>query len=118
MTLTGMKTTLLLLAGALALPASAQAAPPRALPALMNETVTAGAPGVLAYVDDGHRVWQGAAGVADVQTRRPLRPDDRFRAASNTKTFVATVALQLVDEGRLRLDDTVERWLPGTLPYG
>jgi D-alanyl-D-alanine carboxypeptidase len=73
---------------------------------------------VAAYVDDGHRTWQGAAGVADLRTHRPLRADDRYRAASNTKTFVATVALQLVDEGKLRLTDTVQRWLPGVLPYG
>src|SRR4051794_23704702 len=106
------------LAGALLVPATAQAAPPRALPAAMDHTVAAGAPGVLAYVDDGRRVWQGAARGADVRTRPPPRADDRFRAGSNTKAFVATVALQLADEGRLTLDDTVEHWLPGILPYG
>ena len=42
----------------------------------------------------------------------------RYRAGSITKTFVATVALQLVGEGRLRLTDTVERWLPGVVPQG
>ncbi|RLU87541.1 serine hydrolase [Streptomyces griseocarneus] len=41
--------------------------------------------------------------------------DARFRAASTTKTFVATVALQLVAEGKLKLDDTVEKWLPGVV---
>jgi D-alanyl-D-alanine carboxypeptidase len=35
-----------------------------------------------------------------------------------TKTFVSTVALQLVGEGRLSLDDTVEQWLPGLIPGG
>ena len=35
-----------------------------------------------------------------------------------TKPFVATLVLQLVAEGRLSLADTVERWLPGILPYG
>ncbi|MFJ9472941.1 serine hydrolase domain-containing protein [Streptomyces caniferus] len=39
--------------------------------------------------------------------------DDRVRGASITKTFVATVLLQLAAEGRLSLDDTVETWLPG-----
>ena len=43
---------------------------------------------------------------------------DRFRAASITKTFVATVVLQLVAEGRLGLDDPVERWLPGAVRDG
>ncbi len=59
-----------------------------------------------------------AAGVADTDTGRALRPDDRFRAGSITKSFVATVALQLVGEGRLSLRDTVEQRLPGVLPYG
>ncbi|MFE0421481.1 serine hydrolase domain-containing protein, partial [Streptomyces sp. NPDC058953] len=39
----------------------------------------------------------------------------RFRVASITKTFVATVLLQLEDEGKLSLDDTVEKWLPGVV---
>jgi D-alanyl-D-alanine carboxypeptidase len=47
-----------------------------------------------------------------------MRPTDRFRAGSMTKSFVATVALQLVGEGKLKLTDTVERRLPGILPYG
>jgi D-alanyl-D-alanine carboxypeptidase len=41
---------------------------------------------------------------------------DRFRAQSLTKTFVAAATLQLVEAGRLRLDDTVARWVPGLLP--
>ncbi|WP_051717747.1 serine hydrolase domain-containing protein [Streptomyces megasporus] len=41
-----------------------------------------------------------------------MRPD-RFRIGSITKTFVATVLLRLQEEGRLDLDDSVERWLPG-----
>jgi D-alanyl-D-alanine carboxypeptidase len=44
--------------------------------------------------------------------------NSRFRAGSITKTFVSTVVLQLVDAGRLRLDDTVETWLPGVVPGG
>ncbi|WP_233226175.1 serine hydrolase domain-containing protein [Amycolatopsis sp. CA-126428] len=42
----------------------------------------------------------------------------RFRIASVTKTFTATVLLQLAGEGRLALDDTVSRYLPGLLPDG
>src|SRR5215471_18895167 len=40
------------------------------------------------------------------------------RDGSLTKTFVSTVALQLVDEGKLALDDTLEHWLPGLVPGG
>jgi D-alanyl-D-alanine carboxypeptidase len=43
---------------------------------------------------------------------------DRFRIGSVTKSFVATVLLQLVNEGRLRLNDSVDRWLPGLIPGG
>ncbi|GLY78859.1 serine hydrolase [Actinoallomurus iriomotensis] len=55
------------------------------------------------------------SGVADRTTRRPVPPDGYFRIASTTKTFVATVILQLAGDGRLSLDDTVERWLPGVV---
>jgi D-alanyl-D-alanine carboxypeptidase len=50
--------------------------------------------------------------------RRAARPSDRFRIGSVTKSFVATVVLQLVGEGRLGLDDPLERWLPGAVPGG
>jgi D-alanyl-D-alanine carboxypeptidase len=76
----------------------------------LQDVVDAGAPAALALVNDGHRVRLHAAGAA--------RPTDRFRVGSITKSFVSTVALQLVGEGKLSLSDTVERWLPGILPYG
>lgn len=62
--------------------------------------------------------WRGAAGLADQQQRVPARPrvDYRYRIGSVTKTFTATMVLQLVGEGRLRLDDPVGRHLPGVLP--
>src|SRR6476619_8416113 len=58
--------------------------------------------------------WKGAAGWADSNKKRRARPDDRFAIESTTKTFVATVVLQLVAEARLTLHDTVQRLLPGT----
>lgn len=47
-----------------------------------------------------------------------MRAGDRFRVGSITKTFVATVVLQLIGERTLALDDTVEHWLPGVVPNG
>ena len=47
-----------------------------------------------------------------------MRPGLAFRIGSVTKSFTATVVLQLVAERRLRLEDRVGRWLPGILPYG
>lgn len=88
------------------------------LAAQLRGVVDAGSPGVIALVNDGHGVKLQAAGVADTESGRPLRPSDRFRAGSLTKSFVATVALQLVGEGKLSLSDTIDHWLPGILPYG
>ncbi|RJO73688.1 class A beta-lactamase-related serine hydrolase [Nocardia panacis] len=52
------------------------------------------------------------AGRADIAAPEPVSPDGYFRTGSLTKTLVATVVLMLVGEGRLTLDDTVQRWLP------
>ncbi|MEU8550112.1 serine hydrolase domain-containing protein [Streptomyces roseoverticillatus] len=60
--------------------------------------------------------WSGASGEADVRTHTPAKGDERFRAGSITKTFTAAVALQLVHEGKLDLDGTVQHYLPGLLP--
>jgi D-alanyl-D-alanine carboxypeptidase len=80
--------------------------------------VDAGAPGALVLVDDGSSRREEASGLAFVQDRVSLHAGDRFRVGSITKTFVAVVVLQLVDEHRLELDDTVEHWLPGLVPEG
>jgi D-alanyl-D-alanine carboxypeptidase len=99
-------------------PASAATATRPTLEWELRQVTAAGSPGVIALVNDGHKVRLHAAGVADTSSTRALRATDRFRAGSVTKSFVATVALQLVGEGKLRLSDTVEHWLPGILPYG
>jgi D-alanyl-D-alanine carboxypeptidase len=85
---------------------------------LLDQLVAAGAPGAAAWIHDGHGGVQAASGVADLRAGRPMRPGLHFRAGSLTKSLVATVALQLVAEGRLSLPDTLERWLPTILPYG
>lgn len=76
------------------------------------------APGVTAYVSGPQGTWAGAAGLANVATREPMRPGTRLRLESVSKLWTATTILQLVGDGRMALDDTVERWLPGLLPYG
>jgi D-alanyl-D-alanine carboxypeptidase len=91
---------------------------PGQLQGLLDQIVAAGAPGAAARVRDEHGVTQAASGVADLRSGRPMRPGLHYRVGSLTKPFVATVVLQLVAEGRLSLQDTVERWLPGILPYG
>ncbi|MEU0988405.1 serine hydrolase domain-containing protein [Streptomyces sp. NPDC005953] len=79
----------------------------------MESIVRGGIPGVTAQALTEDGVWKATAGVGNLKTGAPRQADDRFRVASITKTFVATVMLQLEAEGRLDLDDTVDTWLPG-----
>ncbi|MFI6287708.1 serine hydrolase domain-containing protein [Streptomyces sp. NPDC051018] len=81
----------------------------------IEAAVRDGVPGVVARARDRDGTWNGTAGVGDLRTGRERLPQDRYRVASITKTFVATVVLQLEAEGRLDLDDSVERVLPGVL---
>jgi D-alanyl-D-alanine carboxypeptidase len=99
-------------------PATRPAPDPATLQLLVDGVVEAGAPGAVALVRTGQGAWQGASGLGDLRARRPARPLDRFRIGSVTKSFVATVVLQLVGEGRLGLDDRLQRWLPGLVPDG
>lgn len=106
--------------GAATLTPSAHAAQPAdghhatrtALRALVEK---GGLPGVAAKARDGKGSWFASAGHADTATGRERSSGDHFRGASITKTFLATVLLQLEAEGTLSLDDTVETWLPGVV---
>ncbi|MCX5206421.1 beta-lactamase family protein [Streptomyces sp. NBC_00237] len=85
--------------------------------AAVDALVRDGAPGVVARSEGpgGSRPWTATAGVGNVTTKKERSPQDRFRIASLTKTFVATVVLQLEAEGKLHLDDRVDKWLPGVV---
>lgn len=74
-----------------------------------------GAPGVLVELDTARGDIRVRSGYGDVAARTPVPWDGRFRVGSYTKTFVAATVLQLVGEGRLSLEDSVERWLPGVV---
>jgi D-alanyl-D-alanine carboxypeptidase len=104
-------------------PAAAGSTPPSTsvapvLKAAAEALVTAGATAVVDRAPDRHGIAQVAAGLEERTSGRPARAGDAFEIGSITKTFMATLALQLVAERRLRLDDTVERWLPGVVPNG
>ena len=75
-------------------------------------------PGATAYVSGPRGSWAGTAGVADTATGAPMPADARMRMESVSKIYTATLILQLAQDGRLRVGDTVARWLPGLLPYG
>jgi D-alanyl-D-alanine carboxypeptidase len=99
--------------------AAVSAGRPQGAPrSLLDAVVASGSPGALVLVDDGPDRAEAVSGVAVLRGRVPLRAVDRFRAGSITKTLVAVLVLQLVAEHRLRLGDTVKRWLPGLVPNG
>ncbi|WP_373979117.1 serine hydrolase domain-containing protein [Streptomyces sp. TLI_146] len=65
-----------------------------------------------ATVDRDGRTRNYTAGVGDVRTGAKVPVDGQVRVGSNTKTFTATVVLQLVGEGRVALDTPIEEYLP------
>ena len=85
---------------------------------LLDRLVATGVPGALVLARTRGSETRAASGVASRRPSTPMTATARFRVGSVTKTFVATVALQLVAEGRLRLDEPVERRLPGLVPGG
>jgi D-alanyl-D-alanine carboxypeptidase len=120
--------TLPLSRGAVAAPAAVSITDPSvqgAIAALVekNRAIYGGrtpVPGVLIGVWDANgRSYVRGFGYADVPKKRPLTAADHFRIGSNTKTFVASIILQLAREGKLRLDDPLSRFNIGvTIPNG
>ncbi|MEU9720009.1 serine hydrolase domain-containing protein [Streptomyces sp. NPDC047976] len=106
--------------GALLPPAQAAGAPPgpqhpderlqRQLDRLVAQDD--GPPGVIAVLTRGDRTRVYTAGVGDIATGRPPHLDDHMRIASIAKAFSGAVALRLVDQGALSLDDTIGDLLP------
>ncbi|HYQ63050.1 serine hydrolase domain-containing protein [Actinophytocola sp.] len=77
----------------------------------MVAAAQAGLAGVQLRIHDDQGDWTGSAGVRELSGGR-VPTDGRFRVGSITKTFVSTVMLQLVNEGRVVLDDPVAKYLP------
>jgi len=85
------------------------------LEARADRLIAAGVPGVSVAVLSGDQTVLIARGVADRATGEPMTPQHRFRVASMAKSVVASIVLQLVDEGKIALSDRLEDWLPGML---
>ncbi|MCU1644305.1 MAG: beta-lactamase family protein [Nocardia sp.] len=80
----------------------------------LNEAVSgADVPGAQLVLTDDSGILQINSGVGDLGTGAAFPDNAQVRIASNTKSFVAAVMLQLVGEGRVELDAPVERYLPG-----
>ena len=74
---------------------------------------TAKQPGLIISITRGDSViFEKALGTANIETKEPMDLKMRFRIGSLTKTFTTTVILQLADEGKLKLDDPLEKYFP------
>ncbi|MEV6679063.1 serine hydrolase domain-containing protein [Streptomyces erythrochromogenes] len=87
-----------------------------ALQARLDAVRDAGVYGVFSAARAGRERFDGAAGVADLSTGRPVRADLRHRVGSVTKTFTAVAVLQQNAKGRIDLDRPVGDYVPGLLP--
>ncbi len=78
--------------------------------AVAGDVVMRGA--LIVVVKDGRVVLEEGIGWHDVEARVPFTPDTLFHLASNTKAYIGAAVQMLAEEGRLRLDDPVSRWVP------
>ena len=83
---------------------------PQRLKALVDRQLIAGAVTLVAH--GGKVLALDAVGYADLATKKPMRADDLFWIASMTKPITGTAVLMLQDEGKLSVDDEVEKFLP------
>jgi len=65
-----------------------------------------------AIIKDDQLIGAGAAGMADIEQARPVTPDTCFLVASVSKTITATALMQLYEQGELKLDDDINKYLP------
>lgn len=70
-------------------------------------------PGAVVYIErHGKPVYHRHFGVRDVATKQPITDDTIFRLSSLTKPFTAFAVMMLVDEGKIKLDDPVSKYIP------
>jgi CubicO group peptidase (beta-lactamase class C family) len=116
---------LLLLAIAIGRPGAGQAESPAAAASLSreklprvgdyirNEIATGKIPGAVILIQQhGHPVYFESFGLRDVESRRPMTADSIFRLYSMSKPITSVAAMMLVEDGKLRLDDAVAKYIP------
>ena len=76
----------------------------------IDSTWIAGAVGFIAR--DGKIIYNRSFGVNDIETKSPLKVDDIFRIASQTKAITSIAVMMLFEEGKLLLDDPISKYIP------
>ena len=102
-------------------PTHAQAAPQgaAAYAAVITQAFPASGPGAAAIVvKDGKVLYRASQGLADVEKKIALQPDSVFRLGSVTKQFTSMAIMMLVEQGKIGLQDPIEKYLPGYPTHG
>ena len=71
--------------------------------------------GATVAVINSEGTWFGASGVSNLETEKPLNPDELFKIGSISKSFTSATILKLVEEEKLSLQDTLDQWLPNSI---
>ena len=71
----------------------------------------------IAVARDGHILYEGGFGFKDAEKLKPIDPETHFEIGSITKQFTAAAILQLKEQGKLSLDDTLAKYVPN-FPHG
>jgi len=96
---------------------SINAAHPRAvaIQSLMDEYVKKGVPGISVLVSDANGTWAASSGMADIENAIKLQPCHINKLGSITKMMLGVVTWQLIEEGKLSLDDKITQYLPASV---
>lgn len=81
----------------------------------LKEKVQEGLPGISMLIETPEGLWTGAAGVADIPNKIPLKACNKHKLGSSTKVFTATLIFQLFERGLLEFDDPIAKHLPENL---
>ena len=84
------------------------------LDAAVAEYNVPGAVLALGDMNGNRQTWM--SGLAELETKNPISRDMYFMIGSTTKSYTATMVLQLVDDGLIKLDDPIGKYLPGLVP--
>ncbi len=94
-------------------PAPSDATLVASIDAVVKSRFNADAPGAtIIAMRKGQVIYRSAAGLADVATKTPLKPDDVLRIGSVSKQFTSVAILMLADEGKLSVSDEVSKYIP------
>eukprot|EP01136_Pigoraptor_vietnamica_P004265 Opistho-1_new@34429 len=85
-------------------------------PMYQNLLAKRGFSGGIIMAKNGEIVFEDYRGSVNLRTKEPITANTPFHIASVSKTFTATVILKLLEEGKLSLDDKMEKYFPG-FPY-